>query len=200
MIPRGYPSERVTPRTRVKLAPWFVLVVVVWGYCSDHHVHDARGFVLAVAEDLSHAVEQRPGKPHKPGHHDPAIPPPPAGPASGDVVRLALAQAERMRASHKVTLALIEAGIVESHLRNLPYGDRDSLGWLQQRPSKGWRCPRNITCAAWDFLRRAIPIQDAYATSGQLAQAVQRSAFPFRYDQHQAEAERVIASYQAGRG
>ena len=53
MIPRGYPSERVTPRTRVKLAPWFVLVVVLWGYCSDHHVHDARGFVLAVADDLS---------------------------------------------------------------------------------------------------------------------------------------------------
>ncbi len=198
MIPRGYPSERVSVRTRVKLAPWFVLAVVVWGYCSDHHVHDARGFVLAVATDLSHAVAQA-GKPSHATPHSPAIPPPPSGPASGDVVRLALAQAERMRANHKVTLALIEAGIVESHLRNLPDGDRDSLGWLQQRPSKGWRCPRNITCATWDFLRRAIPIQDAYATSGQLAQAVQRSAFPLRYDQHAAEAERVIASYQAGR-
>ncbi len=193
-----WPSERVSARTRVKLAPWFVLAVVVWGYCSDHHVHDARGFVLAVAEDLSHAVAQA-GKPHATSHSPPTLSPP-SGPASGDVVRLALAQAERMRASHKVTLALIEAGIVESNLRNLPDGDRDSLGWLQQRPSKGWRCPRNITCAAWDFLRRAIPIQDAYATSGQLAQAVQRSAFPLRYDQHQAEAERVIASYQAGRG
>jgi hypothetical protein len=141
---------------------------------------------------------------HKPRHRSPAalakMATPPLGPASGDVVRLALAQATRMRASRKVTLALIEAGIVESNLRNLPYGDRDSLGYLQQRPSKGWRCPMNITCATWDFLRRAIPAEHRYGTSGQLAQAVQRSAFPLRYDQRQAEAEQVIASYQAGGG
>jgi hypothetical protein len=120
---------------------------------------------------------------------------PPLGPASGDVVRLALAQAKRMGASPKVTLALIEAGIVESNLRNLTYGDRDSLGYLQQRPSQGWRCPRNITCATWDFLRRAIPLERHYPTAGQLAQAVQRSAFPLRYDQHAAEARQVIRSY-----
>jgi hypothetical protein len=125
---------------------------------------------------------------------------PPLGPASGDVVRLALAQAGRMHASAKVRLALVEAGIVESGLRNLPYGDRDSLGFLQQRPSKGWRCPRNITCATWDFVRRAIPIAHAYATAGRLAQAVQRSAFPDRYDQAQGRALEVIASYQRGRG
>jgi hypothetical protein len=121
----------------------------------------------------------------------------PAGPATGNVVRLALAQAARMRASRKVTLALVEAGLVESNLRNLAYGDRDSLGFLQQRPSQGWRCPRNITCATWDFCRRAIPIQHRYSTAGRLAQAVQRSAFPDRYDQHAAQALRVIASYQA---
>jgi hypothetical protein len=108
------------------------------------------------------------------------------------VARLALAQAHRMHASPKVILALVEAGVVESNLRNLPYGDRDSLGYLQQRPSCGWRCPMNITCASWDFLRRAIPVERQYATAGQLAQAVQRSAFPLRYDQHQAEAEQVI--------
>jgi hypothetical protein len=118
---------------------------------------------------------------------------------SGNVIRLALAQARRMHASPKVTLALLEAGLVESGLRNLPYGDRDSLGYLQQRPSQGWRCPRNITCATWDFLRRAIPIEHAYSTAGRLAQAVQRSAFPDRYDQREAQALQVIRSYQ-GRG
>jgi hypothetical protein len=122
----------------------------------------------------------------------------PSGPATGDVVRLALAQAGRMHASPKVTLALVEAGIVESNLRNLPYGDRDSLGFLQQRPSKGWRCPRNITCATWDFVRRAIPIERQYATAGRLAQAVQRSAFPDRYDRARKRALAVIASYQTG--
>jgi pyruvate/2-oxoglutarate dehydrogenase complex dihydrolipoamide acyltransferase (E2) component len=122
-----------------------------------------------------------------------------AGPASGDVVRLALAQAGRMHASPKVTLALVEAGIVESNLKNLTYGDRDSLGYLQQRPSQGWRCPRNITCATWDFLRRAIPLERDYSTAGRLAQAVQRSAFPARYDQAEARARQVLASYQTGR-
>jgi hypothetical protein len=122
----------------------------------------------------------------------------PFGPASGDVVALALLEAKRMHASPKVTLALVEAGIVESGLRNLDYGDRDSLGYLQQRPSQGWRCPRNITCATWDFVRRAIPIEHRYPTAGAIAQAVQRSAYPDRYDRAKAAALAVIASYQHG--
>lgn len=117
------------------------------------------------------------------------------GAASGNVIRLALAQARRMAASFKVALALIEAGIVESGLRNLNYGDRDSLGFLQQRPSQGWLHPMNISYAAWDFLRRAIPIQGRYGTAGMLAQAVQRSAFPARYDQQQARALGILHAY-----
>jgi tape measure domain-containing protein len=122
------------------------------------------------------------------------------GAASGNVIGLALAQAKRMAASFKVALALIEAGIVESGLRNLPYGDRDSLGFLQQRPSQGWLHPMNISYAAWDFLRRAIPIQGKYGTAGMLAQAVQRSAFPGRYDQHQAQALGILNAYGYDRG
>jgi hypothetical protein len=122
------------------------------------------------------------------------------GAASGNVIRLALAQARRMAASFKVALALIEAGIVESGLRNLNYGDRDSLGFLQQRPSQGWLHPMNISYAAWDFLRRAIPIQGRYGTAGMLAQAVQRSAFPGRYDQQQARALGILHAYGYDRG
>ncbi len=122
------------------------------------------------------------------------------GAASGNVIRLALAQARRMAASFKVTLALIEAGIVESGLRNLAYGDRDSLGFLQQRPSQGWAHPMNISYASWDFLRRAIPIQGRYSTAGRLAQAVQRSAFPARYDQRQAQALGILHAYNYDRG
>ncbi len=122
------------------------------------------------------------------------------GAASGNVIRLALAQARKMHASFKAALALIEAGIVESGLRNLNYGDRDSLGFLQQRPSQGWAHPRDISYAAWDFLRRAIPIQGRYGTAGALAQAVQRSAFPGRYDAVQAQAMRILHAngYQRG--
>jgi hypothetical protein len=124
----------------------------------------------------------------------------PGGAASGNVIRLALSQAKRMNASFKVALALMEAGIVESGLRNLPYGDRDSLGFLQQRPSQGWAHPMNISYAAWDFLRRAIPIQGRYGTAGALAQAVQRSAFPGRYDQQQARALGILNAYGYDQG
>jgi hypothetical protein len=167
---------------------------------APHHKRRGEGvwllIFLALLIGTKPAADAATPPHHKP-HHKPSVAAAPTGPASGDVVRLALAQATRMRASHKASLALIEAGIVESNLRNLPYGDRDSLGYLQQRPSKGWRCPMNITCATWDFLRRAIPIERDYPTAGQLAQAVQRSAFPDRYDQHQAQAEQIVASHLA---
>src|SRR5262249_53759062 len=38
---------------------------------------------------------------------------------------------------HAVPIALA-AALQESQLRNLHYGDRDSLGLFQQRPSQGW--------------------------------------------------------------
>src|SRR6195952_2503590 len=38
---------------------------------------------------------------------------------------------------HAVTVALATA-LQETKLENLPYGDRDSVGLFQQRPSQGW--------------------------------------------------------------
>ena len=38
---------------------------------------------------------------------------------------------------HAVSVALA-AALQESKLQNLQYGDRDSLGLFQQRPSQGW--------------------------------------------------------------
>ena len=32
----------------------------------------------------------------------------------------------------------------ESKVRNITYGDRDSLGLFQQRPSQGWGTPEQI--------------------------------------------------------
>ena len=54
------------------------------------------------------------------------------------VATTAYQTAIQLNASYKVMLALFEAGIVESGMRNIDYGDRDSLGFLQQRPSQGW--------------------------------------------------------------
>jgi hypothetical protein len=97
----------------------------------------------------------------------------------------------------KVMLAAFEAGWVESHMNNLNCGDRDSLGVFQQRPSAGWGTPEQVmdpVYATNAFLDQAIPNdqEDPGMTAGQLAQSVQRSAFPDRYDQSEAKAREMI--------
>jgi murein DD-endopeptidase MepM/ murein hydrolase activator NlpD len=102
--------------------------------------------------------------------------------------------------SPKVAKALFEAGIVESGLRNLNYGDRDSLGALQQRPSQGWKNATDPYRGALDFLDQAIPLAGKYGSSGQLAQAVQRSAFPGRYNQVGSQAASLLGRLSGGSG
>lgn len=103
-----------------------------------------------------------------------------------------LREARRRGASPKELKALVEAGLVESGLRNLNYGDRDSVGALQQRPSQGWQNALNPQAAAGDFLSRARQANRSGTSAGQLAQAVQRSAFPGRYDEQAGQAEALL--------
>lgn len=81
------------------------------------------------------------------------------------------------------------AAIVESGLRNVNYGDRDSLGLFQQRPSAGWGTPEQVMnprYAAQKFFAalRGLGDRRLQMSMGSAAQAVQRSAYPGRYDQH----------------
>ena len=75
--------------------------------------------------------------------------------------------------------------IQESQLRNVNYGDRDSLGLFQQRPSMGWgtseqvRDPYYATGKFYDSLERLKDRE--HMTLTQAAQAVQRSAYPDAY-------------------
>jgi hypothetical protein len=103
-----------------------------------------------------------------------------------------------MGASEKVMLAGFEAGWVESHMNNLPCGDQDSLGVFQQRPSQGWGTPEQImdvTYAATQFFTQAIHNEPLYPdyTAGLLAQSVQRSCCPERYDQSEGKALEMLA-------
>ena len=100
--------------------------------------------------------------------------------------------------NEKVLLAAFEAGWVESHMHNLNCGDRDSLGVFQQRPSQGWGTPEQImdpVYATTKFLEQAIPndANNPNYTAGELAQSVQRSAYPERYDQSEGKALEMIA-------
>lgn len=112
-------------------------------------------------------------------------------PHQNQVLRVAHDEAHRLGANYRIQIALIEAGWVESRMRNLNYGHADSLGYLQQRPSMGWPHPRHIRTATRSFITRAKPIAHRYATAGALAQAVQRSAYPHRYHQARWIARRL---------
>ena len=49
----------------------------------------------------------------------------------------------------------------ESGIRNLDYGDRDSLGAFQQRPSQGWGTPeqvRNVAHATTSFVQHLVQV------------------------------------------
>jgi hypothetical protein len=91
---------------------------------------------------------------------------------------------DRGLSERAVVIALATAQ-QESRLRNLDYGDRDSLGLFQQRPSQGWGTPaqvRDPVYAAGRFYDHLVAVP--HWQTGRLtdvAQTVQRSGFPLAY-------------------
>ena len=98
------------------------------------------------------------------------------------------------------TIAIATA-IQESKLRNLTFGDRDSLGLFQQRPSQGWGTREQIldpvyaTNAFYDALVKVNDYENKEITK--VAQEVQRSAYPEAYADHEQEG-RLLASTLRG--
>jgi hypothetical protein len=89
----------------------------------------------------------------------------------------------------------------ESKLENLNYGDRDSVGVFQQRPSEGWGTAAQLqdpAFAAQAFFRvlvkvpnyEKIPVYEA-------AQAVQKSASGYAYQQYAQTGAQLTADYTA---
>jgi hypothetical protein len=107
---------------------------------------------------------------------------------------------ERGADPYAAVVALATA-MQESALVNVDYGDRDSVGLFQQRPSQGWGTveqildPEYATRAFYDRLAttdyRSLPVTEA-------AQAVQRSAHPDAYAKHEGLA-RAWADSLTGR-
>ena len=95
-------------------------------------------------------------------------------------------------------LIALATAMQESGLENLDYGDRDSLGLFQQRPSQGWGSPaqvRDPVYAATQFYDRLLAIPDwAELPLWQSAQAVQRSAYPTYYAKHEDAAAQVLGA------
>ena len=99
-----------------------------------------------------------------------------------------------------VTIALATA-FQESKLYNLDYGDRDSVGLFQQRPSQGWGTRKQIKDPVYaigtfyDALARVDGYEGMRITEA--AQRVQRSGFPEAYAAHEPAA-RALASALTG--
>jgi hypothetical protein len=119
-----------------------------------------------------------------------------------DVIRAVHAAGLSLRVSDKVMLAGFEAGWVESHMNNLSCGDADSLGVFQQRPSMGWGTPAEImdvAHAARRFFEYAVKVDRPDLSAGLLADAVQRSCCPERYDQAEVRAGSMLRqAWQGG--
>jgi hypothetical protein len=96
----------------------------------------------------------------------------------------------------------ITTAIQESKLRNLNYGDRDSVGLFQQRPSmKVWGTreqildPVHSTNGFYDALVKIEGYESMVIT--EVAQKVQKSAYPDAYADHEQEG-RILASTLRG--
>jgi hypothetical protein len=111
------------------------------------------------------------------------------------------AVAERRDLPARAISIAIATAIQESKLRNLDSGDRDSIGIFQQRPSQGWGTPRQLSNpyyaanAFYDALVTVDGYEDMPITEA--AQAVQRSAFPEAYAEHESDG-RAVASTLSG--
>jgi hypothetical protein len=109
-----------------------------------------------------------------------------------------------MGMSERAIVVALATALQESGLRNLSYGDRDSIGLFQQRPSQGWGSVTQIgdtVYASRAFFRRL----DAHRgwtnlSTNDAAQAIQRSAVPDAYAQWEGQATALAAALTGGPG
>ncbi len=107
---------------------------------------------------------------------------------------------ERGMPARAASIALATA-FQESKLYNIDYGDRDSVGLFQQRPSQGWGSVEQLLdpVYATNAFYAALVKIDGYRTMEitEAAQAVQRSAYPDAYADHEEDG-RALASALTG--
>ncbi len=116
-------------------------------------------------------------------------------------VTLISAIAQRRGLPPRATTIAIATAFQESRIHNIDYGDRDSVGLFQQRPSQGWGTaaqlmePTYAINAFYDALIKVEGYETMVITDA--AQKVQLSGFPGAYAQHEDYA-RALASALRG--
>jgi hypothetical protein len=168
---------------------------------------------LASPGSAGHDAPPAPGQPAPPPAPKPPAPPPPpppqrgcagfpwVGPYGPDQIRNAaviLAVGDQFGVGTQGEVIAIATAMQESGLVNVDYGDRDSLGLFQQRPSQGWGTPaqvRDPVYAATRFYRALIAVPGWQSLPVTVAaQRVQRSGFPLAYAKHEALARAIVGA------
>jgi cell wall-associated NlpC family hydrolase len=114
------------------------------------------------------------------------------------IAATALREARTRGISDRGVVVALAAGFQESGVRNLTYGDLDSVGWLQQRAGWGSLAQRmNPSYAAGKFFDALSHVNGWESMSvTAAAQAVQRSSFPNAYARWEPKAGALLASVQ----
>ncbi len=104
--------------------------------------------------------------------------------------------ARDLDAPPRAWVVALATAMQESTLRNINYGDRDSLGLFQQRPSQGWGSPAQVLDPVYSttiFIQRLleVPGWDELPVTV-AAQTVQRSAFPDAYAKWERLASELV--------
>jgi LysM repeat protein len=125
--------------------------------------------------------------------------------------RLIIQTGRRLGVPDRGIVVALAAAMQESGLRNLSYGDRDSVGMFQQRPSTGWGTPAQLQDPAYatrlfyggpsnpnaGHTRGLLDIRGWQSmTVAQAAQAVQISAYPDAYAKWESSAWSWLAQYR----
>jgi hypothetical protein len=111
------------------------------------------------------------------------------------------ATAVRRKLPTRAAVIALATALQESKLVNVEYGDRDSVGLFQQRPSQGWGTAGQILdprYAAGKFYDHLLTVRDwQHRPLAEAAQAVQRSGNPDAYAQWEDQAT-VLAKAFSG--
>lgn len=107
-----------------------------------------------------------------------------------------------MRIPKKGLICNVVVGTVEALCRNPSGGDRDSVGFYQQRGSQGWPASRDLERDGTAFYKAMQPIlrRSPSISVAALAQAIQRSGNPGAYGQWVDEATKTVEKYLRSTG
>lgn len=102
-------------------------------------------------------------------------------------------------ASRQEIIAALSTARVEANYSNPRGGDGTSVGWRQETASSYPGVNRrDVNASINRFYNETKAFRGKFRTSGQLAQRVQRSAFPGRYDQHRGESKQIYRALAKG--